>query len=206
MGSNYCVFFIVHLSKALLEGFQTRVGYCLSWRCREARSWSDPICQSCHISKGGILLENEILRITLKAYFPVQLKTNYVFPCRFKQWFNHYLIDTIENVYLNFCTLIFRDNILFDFQVPFLHYSECECLSEQNIFWVVGQSDFGFPPIMRSSIGIQKLISFYQTRVRSLHTLVSYYSNSCKVDSTGRKILKWWPIFYVQRWHKTRFY
>ena len=146
-GSNYCVFFIVNLSEALIEGFQTRVGYCLSWRCHEARSWSDPICQSCHISKGGILLENEILRNTLKVYFPVQLKTNYVFPCRFKQWFNHYLIDTIENVYLNFCTLIFRDNILFDFQVLFLHYSECECLNEQNIFWFVGQPDFGFPPI-----------------------------------------------------------
>ena len=60
--------------------------------------------------------------------------------------------------------------------------------------------------IMRRSIGIQKVISFYQTWVRSLHTLVSYYSNSCKVDSTGGKILKWWLIFYVQRWNKTRFY
>ena len=97
--------------------------------------------------KGGFLFESEILRNTFKVYVPVQLKTNYVFPCRFKQWFNHYLIDTIENVYLNFCTLIFRDNILFDFQVLFLHCSECECLIEQNIFWLVGQPDFGFPPI-----------------------------------------------------------
>lgn len=74
MGSNYCVFFIVNLSKALIEGFQTRVGYCLSWRCREARSWSDPICQSCHISKGGIFAENEILRNTLKYIFQQNLK------------------------------------------------------------------------------------------------------------------------------------
>ena len=29
LGSNHCVFFIVNLSKALIEGFQTRVGYCL---------------------------------------------------------------------------------------------------------------------------------------------------------------------------------
>ena len=73
IGSNYCVFFIVNLSKAFIEGFQTRVGYCLSWRCREARSWSDPICQSCHISKGGIFAEN-VLRNTLKYIFQQNLK------------------------------------------------------------------------------------------------------------------------------------
>ena len=112
--------------------------------------------------KGGFLLENEILRNTLKVYFPVQLKTNYVFPCRFKQWFNHYLIDTIENVYLNFCTLIFRDNILFDFQVLFLHYSECECLNEQNIFWFVGQPDFGFPPWRNAKMS-NPILQYYET-------------------------------------------
>ena len=63
--------------------------------------------------------------------------------CHIKQQW----LDTIENVYQNFCRLIFRYNIIFDFQVLFLHYSECECLSEQNIFWVVGKPDFRFPPI-----------------------------------------------------------
>ena len=64
-------------------------------------------------------------------YFKVYFPADYAFPCRFKQY-----LDTIENVYLNFCTLIFRDNILLELQVLFLYYSECESLSEQNIFWI----------------------------------------------------------------------
>ena len=75
-------FFIVNLSKALIEGFQTRVGYCLSWRCREARSWSDPICQSCHISKGGFLLK-------MKFY---EIYTKYIFQQNSKQII-HFLAD-----------------------------------------------------------------------------------------------------------------
>ena len=157
MGSNYCVFFFVNLSEALIEGFQTRVGNCLSWRCREARSWSDPICQSCHISKGGNFAWKWNFTKYFKVYFPAELKADYAFPCRFKQY-----LDTIENVYLNFCTLIFRDNILFDFQVLFLHYSECECLNEQNIFWFVGQPDFGYPPYRNAKMS-NPILQYYET-------------------------------------------
>ena len=105
--------------------------------------------------KGGIFAWKWNFTKYFKVYFPAELKADYTFPCRFKQY-----LDTIEKVYLNFCTLIFRDNILFDFQVLFLHYSEC--LNEQNIFWFVGQPDFGFPPWRNAKMS-NPILQYYET-------------------------------------------